>query len=139
MQESILLRTLGATRSQILRILTAEYALLGILAALNGIVLANLAAWAISRWVFEIPFELRFFAGVGGGGSGDNADAVGRRVRKPPCLESPAAGGAAGRKLRTAGIAFIADEMQRCVSAGGGTKPRLEASEILELSRTWAY
>ncbi len=56
LQESILLRTLGATKRQILRILAAEYALLGILAALNGIVLANVAAWAIGKWVFEMPF-----------------------------------------------------------------------------------
>ncbi len=56
LQESILLRTLGATRGQIQRILAAEYALLGVLAALNGIVLANIAAWAVCRWVFEVPF-----------------------------------------------------------------------------------
>ncbi len=56
LQESILLRTLGATRRQILRILAAEYAVLGTLAALNGIILANLATWALCRWVFETPF-----------------------------------------------------------------------------------
>lgn len=56
LQESILLRTLGATRRQVLRILAAEYAALGTLAALNGIALANLAAWALCRRVFETPF-----------------------------------------------------------------------------------
>src|SRR5690606_37204671 len=59
LQESILLRTLGATRGQVLRILAAEYAVLGVLAALNGILLANAAAWAVSRWVFESSFAFR--------------------------------------------------------------------------------
>jgi putative ABC transport system permease protein len=58
-RESILLRTLGATRSQIIKSIIAEYVLLGILAALNGIVLANLAAWAAGRWIFETPFTWR--------------------------------------------------------------------------------
>ena len=61
MRESILLRTLGATRSQILRILASEYAVLGLLAALNGILLANIAAWAVSRWVFQVAFEPRLW------------------------------------------------------------------------------
>ncbi len=58
-RESILLRTLGATRSQIIKSIIAEYVLLGILAALNGIVLANLAAWAAGRWIFETPYTWR--------------------------------------------------------------------------------
>ena len=57
-RESVLLRTLGASRSQILRITLLEYALLGSLAALAGVVLAGLAAWALAFWVFETPFAL---------------------------------------------------------------------------------
>ena len=57
-RESVLLRTLGASRSQIARITLLEYALLGTLAALAGVVLAALAAWALSAWVFEAPLPL---------------------------------------------------------------------------------
>jgi putative ABC transport system permease protein len=55
-RESVLLRTLGASRSQILRITLVEYGLLGLLAALAGIGLAVLAAWALAIWVFEVGF-----------------------------------------------------------------------------------
>ena len=55
-RESVLLRTLGASRSQILRITVLEYALLGTLAALAGVLLAALAAWALAVWVFDTPF-----------------------------------------------------------------------------------
>ena len=55
-RESVLLRTLGASRAQILRITLVEYGLLGLLAALAGIGLAVLAAWALAAWVFEASF-----------------------------------------------------------------------------------
>ncbi|WP_345057227.1 ABC transporter permease [Hymenobacter glaciei] len=55
-RESVLLRTLGASRAQILRITLVEYGLLGLLAALAGIGLAVLAAWALAVLVFEASF-----------------------------------------------------------------------------------
>lgn len=55
-RESVLLRTLGATRRQIGGILLAEYLALGTLASLAGMVLAVGAGWALARWVFEVPF-----------------------------------------------------------------------------------
>ncbi|MCI1187122.1 FtsX-like permease family protein [Hymenobacter sp. DH14] len=55
-RESVLLRTLGASRRQILRITLVEYGLLGLLAALAGIGLAVLAAWALAVFVFEASF-----------------------------------------------------------------------------------
>ncbi|TGE10586.1 FtsX-like permease family protein [Hymenobacter fodinae] len=55
-QESVLLRTLGASRRQILRITLVEYALLGLLAAVAGLLLAVVAAWALATWVFEVAF-----------------------------------------------------------------------------------
>lgn len=55
-REGVLLKTLGATRAQIGRILLAEYALLGILGSLTGMVLSFGGAWALSKWVFETPF-----------------------------------------------------------------------------------
>jgi putative ABC transport system permease protein len=54
-RESILLRTLGATRSQIVRVLLAEYVSLGVLAATTGIVLALGAGWALARFVWQAP------------------------------------------------------------------------------------
>lgn len=57
-REGTLLRTLGATRSQVLRILTVEYAALGIAAAMVAVVLAGTAGWALSRWVFESTYAL---------------------------------------------------------------------------------
>jgi len=61
-RESALLRTLGATGRQASRILLTEYAALGSLAGLTGITLGSIAAWALTRWVFEVPFRLPVLA-----------------------------------------------------------------------------
>jgi putative ABC transport system permease protein len=55
-REGALLRTLGATRAQIIRVVLAEYLSLGVLAAVTGIGLAALASWALARFVFEGSF-----------------------------------------------------------------------------------
>ncbi|GAB3531871.1 ABC transporter permease [Pontibacter brevis] len=55
-QESVLLRTLGASRKQILSINAFEYLLLGALAAGTGIILALGASWALAVFSFEVPF-----------------------------------------------------------------------------------
>ncbi|MFQ5739471.1 MAG: ABC transporter permease [Acidobacteriota bacterium] len=57
MRESVLLRTLGASRGQILRIMMIEYLFLGSLAALTGLILATAAAWSLAHFVFETPFS----------------------------------------------------------------------------------
>jgi putative ABC transport system permease protein len=56
LQESILLRTLGASRAQIWKILCAEYFLLGLFASLTGIGLAVGASWALARFVFKLGY-----------------------------------------------------------------------------------
>ncbi len=56
LKESILLRTLGASRMQIWKILCAEYAMLGLLASGTGIVLAVVSSWALARFVFELDY-----------------------------------------------------------------------------------
>jgi putative ABC transport system permease protein len=56
-REGALLRTLGATRSQLFRIVLAEYLALGAMAAAVAAVLSAAAAWALARWVFEGPFS----------------------------------------------------------------------------------
>lgn len=55
-RESVLLKTLGATRRQIGSILLTEYALLGVLAVVVGVGLSLLAAWGLARFLFELPF-----------------------------------------------------------------------------------
>ena len=56
-REAVVLRTLGASRGQVRRVLLAEYALLGLLAALTGGVLALGGAWALAHFAFDIPFR----------------------------------------------------------------------------------
>jgi putative ABC transport system permease protein len=57
-REGALLRTLGARRSQLVRILLTEYAVLGALAAGAGVLLSTLAGWALVRFVFDGSFAL---------------------------------------------------------------------------------
>ena len=57
LREGVLLRTLGASRAQVARVLLAEYGALGALGALTGMVLAFAGAWGLTRFVFEDPFE----------------------------------------------------------------------------------
>jgi putative ABC transport system permease protein len=58
-QESVLLRTLGASRGQIFRILVVEYLALGALGALTGVTLAVAAAWGLALWVLHVHFALQ--------------------------------------------------------------------------------
>ncbi|MEH0153949.1 FtsX-like permease family protein [Limibacter armeniacum] len=54
MHESVLLRTIGASRKQVLGINALEYFFLGVLAVLVGIILGYIATWAIGYWVFDM-------------------------------------------------------------------------------------
>lgn len=56
-QESVLLRTLGAHRRQIIRINMLEYFLLGSLATLTGVGLSVAGSFALAKWVLKIPYE----------------------------------------------------------------------------------
>lgn len=55
-RESVLLRTLGANKSQIGTIQTIEYALLGLLSGLAGLLLALLSSWALAYFYFDLVF-----------------------------------------------------------------------------------
>jgi len=57
-RESVLLRTLGASRSQIFRIMTTEYALLGILSALTGILIAIASSWLVAKYQLELTYSV---------------------------------------------------------------------------------
>jgi putative ABC transport system permease protein len=56
LREGVLLRTLGASRALVQRVLVAEYTTLGLLGASTGLLLAFGGAWALMRWVFDAPF-----------------------------------------------------------------------------------
>ena len=60
-KESVLLRTIGARSSQILKILALEYMFLGILGALSGILLSLLSSQLLAWQVFETPFVPSIF------------------------------------------------------------------------------
>jgi putative ABC transport system permease protein len=53
-RESVLLRTLGATKQQVNRIMLAEYLALGTLGAAVGAVLSIGATWALAKFVFQM-------------------------------------------------------------------------------------
>ncbi len=55
-REGVLLKTLGATRGQIARILLAEYSLLGLMGGLTGMLLSLAGGWAVVRYIFKTPF-----------------------------------------------------------------------------------
>ena len=57
-REGALLKTLGATRRQLTRILLAEYLALGLLAGLMGIGLAIGGGWAMTHWVLKLSFTV---------------------------------------------------------------------------------
>ena len=59
-RESVLLRTLGAVEKKIYRINAVEYAFLGILSALTGIILAVIGSYFLSKYVFELDFSLNW-------------------------------------------------------------------------------
>ena len=58
LRETVLLRTLGATRRQLRQIQLVEYAVLGTLAAITGGGLAVIANALLSRFMFKTPFAL---------------------------------------------------------------------------------
>jgi putative ABC transport system permease protein len=65
LREGVLLKTLGATRAQIGRILLSEYALLGALGALAGMALSFGGAWGLVRFVFDGHFAPAYGPALG--------------------------------------------------------------------------
>lgn len=56
--EAVILKALGATRGLIARSFAAEYALMGCVAGVIGILLASAFSWAILRYILELPWSL---------------------------------------------------------------------------------
>jgi putative ABC transport system permease protein len=65
-KESVLLRTLGASKKQIEQILLSEFFFIGFLATATGLVLAVVATWSLTVFVFESTFEPNFVLIFGG-------------------------------------------------------------------------
>ena len=55
-RESVLLRSPGASRWQVLQVLLAEHLALGLASAVVGALLASAAGWALTRFVFQTGF-----------------------------------------------------------------------------------
>jgi len=64
-QESVLLRTMGASRRQILTISALEYFFLGALSALTGIIIAFAGSWMLAKFSFDIPFTAPLLPALG--------------------------------------------------------------------------
>ena len=67
--QSVILKTLGATRGVVARVFAIEYALLGVAAGLCGGILAAALAWGVGRWALDIGWAgspLTVAAGVAG-------------------------------------------------------------------------
>jgi len=60
-EESVLLKILGASRWTVIRITLIEYFLLGVFAAVTGLVLSVAAGWALARFLFNTPFVFEFY------------------------------------------------------------------------------
>ncbi|HQR17644.1 MAG TPA: FtsX-like permease family protein [Gemmatimonadales bacterium] len=58
LRETVLLKTLGASRAQVTRVAVAEYLALGVLAALAGLLLSLGGGWALAHWLFETRFAV---------------------------------------------------------------------------------
>ncbi|WP_374951092.1 ABC transporter permease [Mucilaginibacter sp.] len=64
-QESVLLRTLGASRKQIFAITALEYLFLGTLSALTGIVIAIGSSWLLAKYQFDMPYHVNLIPVAG--------------------------------------------------------------------------
>ncbi|HEX5004060.1 MAG TPA: FtsX-like permease family protein [Gemmatimonadales bacterium] len=58
LRETVLLKTLGASRAQVTRVAISEYLALGALASLVGLLLSVGSGWALAHWLFETRFAL---------------------------------------------------------------------------------
>jgi putative ABC transport system permease protein len=59
-RESVLLRTIGAVKSQIVKINFIEYAMLGSLSSITGIAIALVGSFCLAKFVFELEFDIRW-------------------------------------------------------------------------------
>lgn len=68
-KENVLLRTLGARTSQIMKITLIEYSYVGIFSAITGLVLSLGGGWLLTKFFFEVEFSVNLIelASITGG------------------------------------------------------------------------
>jgi putative ABC transport system permease protein len=54
--EAVVLKTYGATRKQLLLAFMIEYGLLGLVAALFGVIIGSLGSWFLAHYILEMPW-----------------------------------------------------------------------------------
>ena len=59
-RESVLLRTLGASRAQILKINATEYLLIGVLAAFTGILISIVSSYLVVTFQLDFEYKIRW-------------------------------------------------------------------------------
>ena len=66
MKESVLLRTIGASRKQILQINATEYLMIGALSASTGIIISLIGSYLLARFQLDLEFSIQWLpiAGV---------------------------------------------------------------------------
>ena len=97
LREGVLLRTLGASRALVQRVLFTEYAALGVLGAFTGMLLAFGGAWALMHWVFEDTFVPAWGAAAAHHRRDGDAHRGHRTAHEPRRAPRDAHGGAARR------------------------------------------
>lgn len=65
-RESVLLRTLGASKKQIEKILISEFFFIGVLATATGLFLSFFATWILTEFAFKSTFKPDFVLLIGG-------------------------------------------------------------------------
>lgn len=63
-QESVLLRTMGASKRQIFAIAAIEYFFLGALSAATGILIALAGSWSVAKFFLDVPFDARMLPAI---------------------------------------------------------------------------
>lgn len=63
-QEAVYFKVLGAKGRFVLRVFAWENLLLGLISALIALALSQLSSWALSFWIFEIPYLPQFGASI---------------------------------------------------------------------------
>ncbi len=61
-QESVLLKTLGASKRKVLTITVIEYLFLGVISSCTGVTLAFCSTWVLATFVFNMTFHPAFLA-----------------------------------------------------------------------------
>jgi putative ABC transport system permease protein len=62
---AVIFKTLGATRSRILKAELLEFGMLGLATAVLAVLIATLTAWALCKWAFDVDFVFSPLAAAG--------------------------------------------------------------------------